>query len=135
MADAGLQGEMGPQPDGVLEIPGSVETAPSKFVGGGHHLKCGDGSLQEGGQIGKAGHAELARRGVFIVAEPLEPDSGADLMNTPGDLHAVGNREKVAAIPDSGGVVGACGSDGAVAAGGGDAAVDHYASGRRAVHK
>src|ERR1035441_4573556 len=124
---------MGRQPDGVFEIPGAVEAAPSELVGVGRHLKGCDSPLEEGGQIGKAGHAELARRGVFIVAQPLQPDPGADLMNAAGNLHAVGSREKVAAIPDSGGVVGAGGSDGAVAAAGGDSAVDDDASGRGSV--
>ena len=128
MADAGAQGEIATELDGILEIPGAEEAAPSQLIGRGHYLKAADGTLQKRGEAGEGGLAELARGGILIVLHALKPDSGGELVDAVGDLQVVGEGEEVAAIPDPGGIV-RTGRGDASETGSGDAAVDDDTAG------
>ena len=53
LAQAGAQGEVRAQLDGVLDIPRAEQASPAEFVGRGHHLEAADRALQERGQAGE----------------------------------------------------------------------------------
>ena len=81
VAQAGLEGQIGAQLDGVFEIARAKEAAPAEFVGVGNHLET-DVTVpcRNVVRLVKVACPKLARRGVFIVLDALEPDAGGDLM-------------------------------------------------------
>ena len=109
-------------------IVSSTYHAPKRLLqpsslGFGHHLETCS-RFPAGTSSGwRTGLPKLPRSGVFVILQPLEPDSRADLMNALGDLDIVRIGEQISAIPDIGGVVRAGRRD-RRRAGGGDAAAD-----------
>ena len=113
MPETDLDGEVVPHAHGVLDVPGAHQGAPTQLSRFGHDLKSAGvyGPLQERGQAGESGYAQLARSGIFIVLQTLKPDPRADLMNSLADLQVVRVGKQVSVIEHARVVAGPGSSD------------------------
>src|SRR5262249_42672436 len=114
MPDAGAKCQIVPEPHRIFRVPCSKPAAEAQLGGRRHHLEAcrAQSALQKGRKAREVGHAQPARRRVFVVLHLLEPATETKLMSSAADLQAVGKRVEISAVPRAGRVVWTGGCDG-----------------------
>ena len=95
---AGLEREVGAQLHSVLEIPRTEQAPPPQADVARAQLEILHRALQESSERGKSGLPDHAVGAAFIVLKPLEPHSGADLMDALGHLKTIGSRKEITTV-------------------------------------